>query len=174
MGKRSKIICFAMLILFAGVLCFGIVFLVQFPVKYKNYVNLYSSAEVPPELMLGVIKAESGFDENAKSSAGALGLMQVKLSTANYVANIYGLSTIASEEELFNPQLNIQLGALYLKYLHERFGGNLTYILVAYNAGETITSEWVSSGSFNKEAYPESLNYAKKVEKYTKIYKKLL
>lgn len=173
MRKTQKLICFSVLFLVLGALCFGVVFLVRYPVKYKNLVLSCASAQVAPELIFGVIKAESSFNERAESSAGALGLMQVKLSTANYVAELYNLPALESSEKLFDPQTNIKIGSLYLNYLFKRFNGNVKHVLVAYNAGETKTSEWVESGNFDELAYKESLNYAKKVVKYAKVYKKL-
>ncbi|MEM1206282.1 MAG: lytic transglycosylase domain-containing protein [Acidobacteriota bacterium] len=75
-------------------------------------------------LLAAVIEAESSFNPQATSSRGAVGLMQVLPSTAG-----------ESPERLYEPELNLEHGAQYLKGLLERFGGDLELALAAYNAG---------------------------------------
>lgn len=110
-----------------------------------------------------VIKAESGFDENAVSSAGARGLMQLLPSTAKFCAEILGEKY---DDDLLCPTVNIRYGCCYLRYLKDRFDGGDVY--AAYNAGEYRVRQWKESGVGIE--YKETADYVKKVSAYKKIY----
>jgi transglycosylase-like protein with SLT domain len=79
-----------------------------------------------PELVAAVIQQESKFHPTARSNMGAQGLMQLVPKTGRWMG----------ARNLMNPVENISAGAKYLKYLHERFNGNETNVIAAYNAGE--------------------------------------
>lgn len=81
-----------------------------------------------PALVAAVVRAESAFDHRAVSSKGARGLMQLMPATARR----FGLA----QEELFDPERNLEAGVRYLAWLLERFEGDLVQTLAAYNAGE--------------------------------------
>jgi soluble lytic murein transglycosylase len=87
--------------------------------------------ELDPALVWAVMKAESNFDPNAISSAGALGLMQLMPETATRL-----------RVDPLNPEENIAGGARYLRYLLDRFHGNLPLALAAYNAGATTVESY--------------------------------
>jgi soluble lytic murein transglycosylase len=86
-----------------------------------------------PLLVVAVIHCESSFDTNAVSSAGAMGLMQVMPDTGAYLAELAGFR-LDGPRKLFDPELNVRLGAGYLADLIRQFG-NIEHALVAYNAG---------------------------------------
>lgn len=86
-----------------------------------------------PFLVLAVIKAESSFSVSAVSEKGAIGLMQVKPSTAREIAGELGLE-FAGHESLHDPFLNVRLGIHYLGSLRARYR-SIERALVAYNAG---------------------------------------
>lgn len=111
---------------------------------------------VRPELVAAVVKAESRFKPTARSGAGAVGLMQLVPRTGRWMG----------ARDLTNPQQNVAAGAKYLKYLSERFDGNETKIIAAYNAGEGNVKRFGGVPPFR-----ETRNYVKKVRNYEAEFK---
>ena len=147
----------------------------------KNYypaVAEYSKkSNIDPALALAVIRAESGFDKNAKSKKGAVGLMQIMPETAAYIAS---LCDYGGEIDLLDPDCNICLGCAYLSYLLNKFK-NEKVAVCAYNAGETKVAGWLKSKEYSidgkdlvKIPYAETREYFFKVEKYKNRYEKYL
>jgi len=83
-----------------------------------------------PALVHAVIRAESAYDSQALSAKGAMGLMQLMPETAS----------LMNVSNPYDPEQNISGGVRYLRYLLDRFGGNLELALAAYNAGENRVS----------------------------------
>lgn len=124
----------------------------------KKYCEKFS---VEPSLVLSVIWTESKFDSEAVSGAGAIGLMQLLPSTAQYAATMAGVEF--DESRLFEPEYNIMLGVRYIAYLGDRFSGD--EVLAAYNAGEGRVSKW------NGEIpIAETAKYVKTVKFMQKLY----
>ncbi|MFV0626496.1 MAG: transglycosylase SLT domain-containing protein [Alphaproteobacteria bacterium] len=93
-------------------------------------------------LVLALIRQESRFQETAKSSAGASGLMQLMPNTAFHITKNRNLR--GKGEALFEPKLNILIGQKYVEYLMKKpfVNGNLFYLLTAYNAGPGNLIKW--------------------------------
>ncbi len=91
-------------------------------------------AGLDPLFVASVIKSESSFRRNARSPAGALGLMQVLPNTGKYVSNMHNFGWYGSWK-LVEPSYNIKIGTAYLKYLNKKFKGNTEHVLIAYNWG---------------------------------------
>jgi len=87
-----------------------------------------------PLLILAIIDVESDFDPDAVSSRGARGLMQIQPVTLHWFAEKQGLK-LTREEMSADPALCVRLGIRYLRTLQDRFGGDLSMALMAYNAG---------------------------------------
>lgn len=151
---------------------------ISHPIKYKNIIYENSTENIPTYLIASVINVESGYDKYAKSKKGALGLMQIKQSTADYMIDIYKIDK-SDYQNLFDPTTNIRLGCLYLNYLYNKFG-DITLVICAYNAGETIVRNWTknsdifSNGKFNYIPYSETDNYLKKIKENISFYKKYI
>jgi soluble lytic murein transglycosylase-like protein len=108
---------------------------VQVPPDYTGYVHRAAEKyELEPELIKAVIKTESNGNHRAVSRKGAIGLMQLMPGTANDL----------NVSNPFNPEENIEGGARYLKQLLERFNGNLTLALAAYNSGPKTVEKYGS------------------------------
>ena len=106
---------------------------------------------IRPELVAAVVQAESRFKPTARSGAGAIGLMQLVPRTGRWMG----------ARDLTNPAQNIAAGAKYLKYLSERFNGNETKRIAAYNAGEGNVRRFGGVPPFR-----ETRNYVAKVQGY--------
>ncbi len=103
------------------------------PYDYSDYVaRVASKYDLEPGLIKAVIRTESNGDRAAVSKKGAMGLMQLMPSTA-------GDMNVVNP---FNPEENIEGGTKYLKYLLERFGGDVTLALAAYNAGPAAVEKY--------------------------------
>lgn len=87
---------------------------------------------ISPELLRSVVRVESGFNPNARSTKGAQGLMQLMPATAARMG----------VRDVFDPQQNLDGGARYLKELLGRYNNNLTFALAAYNAGPERVEEY--------------------------------
>jgi hypothetical protein len=106
---------------------------------------------IRPELVAAVVQAESKFSPRARSGAGAIGLMQLVPRTGRWMG----------AQDLHNPAQNISAGAKYLKYLHERFNGNETSVIAAYNAGEGNVKRFRGVPPFR-----ETRNYVQRVQNF--------
>ncbi len=113
-----------------------------------------------PELLHAVVKAESAYDPNAVSRAGAVGLMQLMPQTAKR------FGVVNSRD----PKANVEGGARYLRELLTMYKNNIKLALAAYNAGERAVEKYG-----NKiPPYPETQNYVKKVLGFYKQNRKQL
>lgn len=132
-----------------------------YPRAYRELVERYcKSPHVDPDLLQALMREESALDPHALSWAGALGLTQLMLPTAQSVAKDLRLSK-PSSEALLDPALNIQLGAAYLGRLLSRFGGNPVYALAGYNAGASTVDRWRSTRSgLELDAFVEEIPIA--------------
>ena len=145
-----------------------------YPKKYEEIVTRHARAfGLEESLVYGLIKTESGFDKNAQSRAGALGLMQLTPSTAEFVSRKLG----TSEYDLFDADTNVLFGCCYLWYLSRRFS-DLSTILAAYNAGEGRVQNWLAKSDYSGDGetldfipFAETRHYVNKVKKFYKCYK---
>lgn len=140
---------------------FGDIWEAAYPKAYRELVERYcKSPRVDPDLLQALMREESALDPRALSWAGALGLTQLMLPTAQAVARDLRLSK-PSSEGLLDPALNIQLGAAYLGRLLARFGGNPVYALASYNAGASNVDRWRSTRSgLELDAFVEEIPLA--------------
>ncbi len=109
-----------------------------------------------PALLLAVIKAESDFNPTVISRSGAIGLMQLIPETAIR----HGV------QNLYDTDDNIRGGARHLRYLLDRFNGNVRLAVAAYNAGERRVERYRAI-----PPYPETRDYVRKVMIYYKSFR---
>lgn len=120
---------------------------------------------IDPALVKAVIAAESGFNPQAVSPKGAIGLMQVIPDTgARY--GVTGDARRTAAQKLADPKINITTGVRYLSDLLRMFSGNLELVLAAYNAGEGA----VQKHGNDVPPYAETQNYVKTVMQFYRYY----
>ena len=129
---------------------------------YKAVKHLMRDASVlhgiDYELLQALIAAESGYDTQAVSPKGAIGLMQLMPPTAERYG-VKGDKKTALAQKLTDPKINIRAGSTYLKDLIKMFPGQLELAVAAYNAGEGA----VQRAGNKIPNYPETKNYVKTV-----------
>lgn len=114
----------------------------RFPTPHYDAVLTYATQrELPYSLVYAVMRQESAFQADARSVANALGLMQLLPATAREVAQRDAI-TLENEASILIPDINIQLGTGYLRYLMDRFDNNKILVTAAYNAGPSRSIRW--------------------------------
>jgi soluble lytic murein transglycosylase len=144
-------------------------------------------SEAEKALVMGIIRQESRFDSNARSSANAMGLMQILPSTAKSLAKKIGVRyTEADLTE--NPQYNILLGSRYIGDLVNRFDGSYILAIAAYNAGPTNVKRWINNYGdprkmtsnyevinwIERIPFKETRSYVQRVLENIQVYRDLL
>ncbi len=130
------------------------------PVNYSKFEKIISEAAtrhgLDPDLIRAIIQIESGWIPDARSSKGAIGLMQLMPETSSNLA----------VSNPFDPEANIRGGTKYLSRLLERFKGNLVMALAAYNAGPEKVKRYKGI-----PPYPETRRYVRNVLKQWQKYR---
>ncbi len=144
-----------------------------YPLKYADWIKEYSvKYDVDPALVAAVILQESRFNPDAKSGAGAQGLMQFMPGTAKTMAKETGRWP---KYDIFDPETSIEFGAAHLKDLLNKYNGNEDQALAGYNAGTGTVDSWVAANIFDKiingNGKSETINYVRKVKNYQTVYK---
>jgi soluble lytic murein transglycosylase len=131
----------------------------RFPLPHDHEVNEAAGATgLPAEWIHTVIRTESLYNPRAVSGANAMGLMQLLLPTARQVAQRAKLP-IPRAEDLFEPEVNIALGARYLRELHQRYDGHLVLMLAAYNAGQNRIPGWLPKQPVDADIWIENIPF---------------
>lgn len=150
-----------------------------FPLQYWDVIQKYSAANrLDPYLVAALVAQESTFVADIHSSANAVGLMQLKASTARQMAR--KLKMKYSARLLTNPDASIRMGTAYLAQNITEFG-ELHFVLASYNAGERAVRRWraerpgVPRDEFIDDIpFPETQNYVKRIlgtaEDYRRVY----
>lgn len=154
--------------------------LYRYPLAYWNSIQHKAQERgLDPYLILALIRQESLFNTRARSSAAAIGLMQLIPPTAARVAKQIGLPA-PTPEKLFDPEFNVTLGTQYLKDLLERYSNNWFKAVAAYNAGEAAVDRWEKEivtddieEFVERIPYVETRGYVKLVMRNHRIYKRL-
>jgi soluble lytic murein transglycosylase len=116
-----------------------------YPPAYREHVRRWAPpAGVPVDLVQALMREESALDPRALSPAGAIGLTQLMLPTAQGLARQLRLGKV-SRSSLTDASLNIRLGARYLGELVRRYDGSVPLALAAYNAGAGAVARWMET-----------------------------
>ncbi len=141
----------------------------HYPLAFLSEVEYAAQKNrIDPLLILAVMREESRFDPEARSIAGARGLLQLMPGTAQRIAKPANVS-LGHLNQLYDPKTNVLLGTYYLRQLLDTFN-SLPVALAAYNAGAHVVSDWLERGNYNTidefiEDIPfrETRNYVKRV-----------
>ncbi|VAW79144.1 Soluble lytic murein transglycosylase precursor [hydrothermal vent metagenome] len=149
----------------------------RFPLPHRE--SIFSTAaqyNLDPALIYGVIRQESAFMEDAHSTVGALGLMQLMPATGRQTARSLNIR-YGGNRALLKSGQNIRLGSAYLNHLMTRFNGSPVLAAAAYNAGPHRVSRWLPGDRSLPAAlwmenipYRETRNYVKQVLAYATIF----
>jgi soluble lytic murein transglycosylase len=141
-----------------------------YPLRYTAIVDGHAAHyHLDPALLAAVIEAESKFNADAHSAAGAVGLMQLTPSTAKGSA-LYTGGHDFRVTDLTNPEINVRYGAWYLRHLLDRYHQDERIALAAYNAGEDNVDRWQNEHVGIQ--FGETRSYVDKVERLKKIYRR--
>lgn len=140
----------------------------MYPILFEDEINKTSlEFKASPYLFLSLVREESHFDLNAKSSVGALGLAQIMPDTANFIEK-----TPVAKETLLNKDENIRIGLKYFSYLTDYFNQNEYLAILAYNAGPGNINKWLNDSFIESSEvdvfvenipFLETKNYIKKI-----------
>jgi len=152
----------------------------QYPLKYEAYIYQYSAEnEVDPYLVMGMIRTESNFIQDAVSHQNAKGLMQIMDDTAYWIANKMGIENFTIND-LNDPETNIKMGTWYISWLLDKFNQNEKTALAAYNGGMGNVNKWLSDDRYSADGknlvyipYKETSKYVEKVLRYQANYEKI-
>lgn len=148
------------------------------PLRYENEIRRAAARhDVDPYLVAAVARAESGYDPAAVSSAGAVGLMQIMPATAEWIVQRDDWQG-GPVGDLTDPVANLELGAFYLAFLIDLFGGDVRSALAAYNAGQGTVATWLDGAGDGRSTlepadipFPETRGFVERVERFRSIYR---
>ena len=151
----------------------------RYPVPYHDVFREYAATHgVDEAWVLGLVRQESRFNTDARSSAGAAGLMQVMPGTARYVASRLGLRNYRPKN-VADVETNVTLGTGYMKMVMQQLG-HPVLASAAYNAGPSRARRWRDARALEGAVYvesipfPETRDYVRKVMANSVFYAALL
>jgi soluble lytic murein transglycosylase len=141
-----------------------------YPLRYEQIIRGHArNYHVDPTLLAAVIYEESKFRANARSGAGAIGLMQLLPATAEGIAAHTGGANFRIGD-LYNPEINVRYGAWYLRHLLDKYRSE-QLALAAYNAGQQNVDTWLRvHGGIE---FAETRGYVKQVEHLKSLYRRV-
>jgi soluble lytic murein transglycosylase len=140
----------------------------RYPLAYDSIVRGHAeNYRLDSALVAAVIYQESKFDAEARSDAGAVGLMQLQPETAKGIALRTGGSRFRVED-LTNPEINVRYGSWYLRHLLDKYDDE-QLALAAFNAGQGNVDGWRREGK--GIAFAETRHYVDRVQELRGIYR---
>ena len=151
-----------------------------FPLPYeKDLVRSAKQQSLDPYMVAAIVRQESEFDPQALSAKHAYGLTQVEPATGRALARRAGIKRF-SNRSLFQPAINLKLGAHYLRALLDQWGGKWEQTLASYNAGKSRVNEWITWNQYQEPAefvesipFTETREYVEAVLRNATVYRQL-
>lgn len=136
---------------------------------FKEFMNASQKCDVDIDILYAISRQESLYQKDVVSGAGAVGLMQLMPSTAKRVLQKkFPTYTKSKKIQLTDPETNLLAGACYFKDLLDRYQGNMTFAIAAYNAGESAVDSWAKNRNRLRDVpfFTEFIPYGE-TQKYT-------
>ena len=132
----------------------------RYPLPYRtDFEQHATSARISTTWAYGIARSESLFMRDVRSSAGAIGLMQLMPATGRSVASAINLP-YSGLDTLTDPNANIRLGTTYLSQMSERYDGNRILATAAYNAGPHRVDRWMpQTGTVDARIWIENIPF---------------
>jgi soluble lytic murein transglycosylase len=141
----------------------------RYPLRYETIVRQHArNYDLDPALLAAVIYTESRFRADARSSAGAVGLMQLLPDTGRAIAVRTGGDRFVVGD-LLDPEINVRYGSWYLRELRRKYGDTRT-ALAAYHAGQGNVDRWRRQGVGIQ--FPETRAYVDDVLAAVPVYRR--
>jgi soluble lytic murein transglycosylase len=148
---------------------------IRYPLAYRSEIRGYARIyHLDPALVAAVIYEESRFRPTTRSSAGAIGLMQLLPSTAKGIAIRTGGHRFRPQQDLLVPDLNIRYGCWYLHHLLLKYH-RLDLALAAYNAGQANVDAWIGrapKGQPPQIPFASTRGYVRAVQHVRALYRR--
>jgi soluble lytic murein transglycosylase len=145
----------------------------------ENVKTMSEKTQIPVSLIYSIMKQESAFNEKTRSHADAMGLMQLIPRLAKQLSKKFD-TRYSKPDDLFNPEINIQLGTYELMEQVRKQSGQLTFVAAAYNAGPNALSNWLKTKKhtdiveFIEEIpYDETRTYVKIIARNKLFYERI-
>ncbi|WP_421681765.1 transglycosylase SLT domain-containing protein [Stutzerimonas urumqiensis] len=150
---------------------------IRFPMAYRSsLVQAARARDIHASWVFAITRQESAFMADARSHAGATGLMQLMPATAKETARRFDIP-LSSNSQVLNPATNVQLGAAYLSQVYGQFNGNRVLASAAYNAGPGRVRQWLRDARHlpvdvwvENIPFDETRQYVQNVLTYAVIY----
>ena len=144
----------------------------QYPLSYKALiVEKAEEFNLQPWHVAAVVRCESSFNPDATSNVGACGLMQIMPETGKWLAGKFGEGESYTDDALFDVDTNLKYGCWYLRFLKEKFSGDLRTVTAAYHAGQGQVQSWVNSALYSDDGltveripFDSTATYVERVE----------
>ena len=142
---------------------------ILFPLNYWPTIQREADRQhIDPYLVASIIRQESGFEPSTVSNAGAVGLMQIMPAEAQTIATRGGIEQTITRETLFDPEVNIAVGAAELAQKLQDMQGNPILAIAAYNGGPDAVGRWIAQTPIDDiDLFVEAIPYAE-----TRLYVK--
>jgi len=154
----------------------------SYPIRYSAEIEAAAQEfGLEPAYLYAIVLAESSFRPEAESSVGALGLMQIMPDTGAWIAKKLDMGDTYTAGMLTDPAINVRLGGWYLRFLLDRYNGDMTCATASYHAGQGTVDKWLANPTYSPDGttlafieYDSTSNYVKKVLKYYEKYLAIL
>ena len=122
----------------------------RYPMTYAPEIRAAAQEfSLDPAYVASVVLAESSFDAEAVSSAGAIGLMQIMPATGEWIAG--KLDDVFDVQRLYEPSVNLRYGCWYLRFLLDRYDGDMRTASTAYHQGQGRVDEWLQDPQYSQD-----------------------